>query len=109
MHENNERIQALEKDNREVMRQNRDMEALLDSERRAMEKENTEHNAREEVLHTIIQPLKETLAQREMRVNLDGDRRLSRSCKQCKTTLFWAPCLTGTSNNECTQQRISKH
>ena len=109
MHEDNERMQALEKEKGEVLRQNRDVEALLDSERMAMEKENNEHNAREEGLLSTIQRLKETLAQRDMRMNLDGDRRLSRSCKQCRANLGWTTRLIGISNSKRTQQRISKH
>lgn len=86
MHEDSERIQALETEMKEVLRHNRDMEALVDAERMAMAKQNEEYNAREVGLQSTIQRLKETLAQRDMRMTIDGDRRLSRSCKRCRTT-----------------------
>ena len=109
MHEESEKIQALENENREALRQKREMEALFDSERMAMAKENEEHNAREEGLHSIIQQLKETLAQRDMRMNVDGDGRLSRSCKQCRTPSCRTTRLIIISNSKCSRQRISKH
>ncbi|SLM41133.1 hypothetical protein LPUS_12056 [Lasallia pustulata] len=79
MHGDSEGVRALEDEKRELLRQNRDLEALLDSERVAMAKVNDEHNAREEGLYSTIQRLKEAFAQRDMRTNIDGDRRLSRS------------------------------
>ena len=109
MHEESEKIQALENENREALLQKREIEALFDSERMAMAKENEEHNAREEGLHSIIQQLKETLAQRDMRMNVDGDGRLSRSRKQCRTPSCRTARLIIISNSKCSQQRISKH
>lgn len=88
MHGDSEGVRALEDEKRELLRQNRDLEALLDSERVAMAKVNDEHNAREEGLYSTIQRLKEAFAQRDMRTNIDGDRRLSRSCKQYRLNLF---------------------
>lgn len=109
MHEDSERIQALENKKRDVLRQNRDTEALLDSERIAMAKQNNEYNSREEGLNSTIQRLKETLAQRDMRMNIDGDKRLSRSCKQCRTTQFRMAFLMGISNSKRAQQWITQY
>lgn len=102
MHEDSERIQILENETRQMLRHGRDMEALLDSERMAMAKQNEEYNSREVGLHSSIQRLKETLAQRDMRMNIDDDRRLSRSCKLCRTTYFGTTFLTSISNSKRT-------
>ena len=81
LHENNKRIEKLETEKREVLQQKREMENIYESEKAAMIRDRDEHTLREEESQSVIQRMKETLAQRELRVGLDDDRRLSRSRK----------------------------
>ncbi len=81
LHESNDRAVALETENRDSERRRRDMEGLYASERAAMMKEREEQELRGEEMQSAIQRLKETLAQKDLRLNLEGDGGLSRSCK----------------------------
>lgn len=79
VHEGGEKIRELESQKVELSRQTRDASALHESERAALLKERDGQAIRETELKATIQRLKETLAGREMRVNADADRRMSRS------------------------------
>jgi len=81
VHESHDSTAALENEKRESARQMRDMEGIYESERVAIMKEKEEQVLKEEEMQSVIQRLKETLAQRDMRMNIEGDGRLSRSCK----------------------------
>lgn len=81
LHDRNDRVVALETDNRDSARRMRDMEGLYQSERVAMMKEKEEQDLRGEEMQSAIQRLKETLAQKDLRLNLEGDGGLSRSRK----------------------------
>ncbi|KAI9879751.1 MAG: hypothetical protein M1830_007376 [Pleopsidium flavum] len=79
VHECHHRTVALEDENRESARRMRDMEGIYGSERVAMFKEKEEQDLKEEEMQSVIQRLKETLAQKDMRMSIEGDGRLSRS------------------------------
>ena len=79
LHESGRRIEELEIENKDVSRQKRDMENIYESERMAMMRDRDEQMTREAELKSSVQRLKETLAGREMRINADADRRMSRS------------------------------
>ncbi|KAK4104491.1 hypothetical protein N658DRAFT_521144 [Parathielavia hyrcaniae] len=70
VHESEEQIEFLTNEKREGARQMREMETIYEAERSAMMKEKDEMANREEEMQTVIQRLKDSLAQR----NLDEDR-----------------------------------
>ncbi|KAK3681411.1 hypothetical protein B0T22DRAFT_473358 [Podospora appendiculata] len=70
VHENEEQIEWLTNEKREGARQMREMESIYEAERGAMMKEKEDMANREEEMQTVIQRLKDSLAQR----NLDDDR-----------------------------------
>ena len=78
LHENEERIEALENDKREALRQRREMESIYEAERSAMNKEREEMSNREEEMQAVIQRLKDSL---NARSNPDEDGRIPRRCK----------------------------
>jgi chromosome segregation ATPase len=78
LHENEERLETLENEKRDALRQKREMESIYEAERSAMTKEREEMSNREEEMQTIIQRLKDSLSQRS---NVDEESRLSRRCK----------------------------
>jgi hypothetical protein len=78
LHESEERLESLENEKRDALRQKREMEAIYEAERSSMTKEREEMSNREEEMQTIIQRLKDSLTQRS---NTDEESRLSRRCK----------------------------
>ncbi|KAI9846696.1 MAG: hypothetical protein M1837_003751 [Sclerophora amabilis] len=78
-HENDEKLEGLENEQRETSRHLKEMERIYEEERVSMNQEKEQMANREEELHSVVQRLKETLAQRESRLNSDDDVRLSRS------------------------------
>ena len=83
VHESEEQIESLTNEKREASRQMREMETIYEAERSAMMKEKDEMGNREEEMQTVIQRLKDSLAQR----NLDEDR----PTRQC--TFFFFPAV----------------
>ena len=85
LHESGQRVETLEMQKKDVLRQMKDMEKTYESERMAMIRDRDEQSSREVELKSTVQRLKETLAGREMRFNVDVERRTSRgrssSCK----------------------------
>ena len=77
LHEGDERIETLENEKRDALRQKREMESIYEAERSSMTKEREESANREEEMQTIIQRLKDSLTQRS---NVDEESRLSRRC-----------------------------
>lgn len=78
LHENEERVEALENEKRESLRRIREMESIYEGERSAMTKEREEMANREEEMQVVIQRLKDSLAQRS---NADEEVRVSRRCE----------------------------
>lgn len=82
LHESGERIEELEVKKKEASRQVRDMGNMYESERTSMLRDREEAHTRETEYKATIQRLKETMAGREMRFNVDADsRRHSRTGK----------------------------
>lgn len=99
VHENEEQIEWLTNEKREAARQMREMEGIYEAERGAMMKEKEEMANREEEMQTVIQRLKDSLAQR----NSDEDRP-SRQCKLQPDQGMLT--LEQTNASDCQQQII---
>lgn len=81
-HERDQRIEALGNEIRDQARQIRDLEQNHELERNAMLQEKEQQASKEEELQATIQRLKESVAQKDLRMNTEGDRhQVSRSCK----------------------------
>jgi chromosome segregation ATPase len=80
VHESDEKLEQLENQKRDALRQRREMETIYEAERSSMTKEREEMANREEEMQTIIQRLKDSLSQRS---NTDEESRLSRRCEYC--------------------------
>ncbi|KAK2744482.1 hypothetical protein FQN55_006809 [Onygenales sp. PD_40] len=78
-HERDSATNALRGEVRELTRQIRDLEQAHETERTAMTQDKELQAKREEDLQSTIQRLKETIAQKEIRMNVDSERNLSRS------------------------------
>ncbi|KAI9924911.1 hypothetical protein ASPWEDRAFT_141060 [Aspergillus wentii DTO 134E9] len=78
-HEKDGRFEALNGEIREHVRQIRDLEQTHEMERNAMLQEKEQQASREEEMQATIQRLKETVAQKDMRINADSDKNVSRS------------------------------
>ncbi|KAF2088650.1 hypothetical protein K490DRAFT_39388 [Saccharata proteae CBS 121410] len=80
VHEEEEKVEGLENDRREAVRQKRELEGIYEAERAAFMKEKEQAQAREDELHEVIQRLKDQLAERERGgLETGHDRRMSRS------------------------------
>ncbi|KAK8205734.1 hypothetical protein HDK77DRAFT_306178 [Phyllosticta capitalensis] len=77
VHEEEERVEGLENDKRETVRQRRELEGIYEAERAAAMKEKEQAQAREDELQEVIQRLKDQLAERE-RGDGAGDERMER-------------------------------
>ena len=80
-HERDIKMEALNSEIRDQARKIRDMEQNHDMERNAMLQEKEQQASREEELQATIQRLKDSVAHKDMRINAEGDRQISRSCK----------------------------
>ncbi|EEP76128.1 conserved hypothetical protein [Uncinocarpus reesii 1704] len=78
-HEKDSNADALRDEVKELSRQLRDMEQTHETERAAMIKDKEAQASREEELKSTIQRLKETISQKDLRMNVENDRTLSRS------------------------------
>ncbi len=78
VHESEEKLETLENEKRDALRQKREMESIYEAERSSMTKEREEMANREEEMQTIIQRLKDSLSQR---ANADEENRISRRCR----------------------------
>ncbi|EER39249.1 conserved hypothetical protein [Histoplasma capsulatum var. duboisii H88] len=78
-HEKDSALGALQAEVKELTRQIRDLEQAHETERIAMAKEKEQQAKREEDLESTIQRLKETIAQKEFRINVENERNVSRS------------------------------
>lgn len=79
-HEKDSKLEALNTEIREHVRQIRDLEQNHEMERNAMLQEKEQQASREEEMQATIQRLKDSLSQKE-RINADNDRsNVSRSC-----------------------------
>ncbi|KAL4785470.1 hypothetical protein BJX76DRAFT_179495 [Aspergillus varians] len=80
-HERDSKIEALNGEIREHVRQIRDLEQAHEMERNAMLQEKEQQASREEEMQASIQRLKEAVSQKDMRISADSDKNVSRSCK----------------------------
>lgn len=82
-HEKDEVINSLREEIRELTRQIREMEQAHETELAALLKDKESQASREEELQTTVQRLKETIAQKDLRMSVENDRNLSRSRELC--------------------------
>lgn len=75
------KIEELENEKIQWLRQRREMEKRSDDERTAYITDKEEQKVRGEEQEAVIQRLKDMLAQRELRSNAEEDMELPRSCK----------------------------
>jgi chromosome segregation ATPase len=80
-HEKDAKIETLQNQVKESARRMKELEQTYDADRAALLREKEQQAAQEEELHFTIQRLKETLAQRDLRLNADSEGKLSRSCE----------------------------
>ena len=92
MHENNKRVEELQNDKIQILRQKREMESVVGSERSAFSQERTEQRIKEEELQSVIHRLKETLANRDSQNTVDGGKEERRAC-ELRTAVSWKLCL----------------
>lgn len=78
LHEHEEKVEALENEKRDALRQRREMESIYEAERSSMNKEREEMANREEEMQAVIQRLKDSLNSRS---NPDEEIRIPRRCK----------------------------
>lgn len=82
LHESEERLESLENEKRDALRQKREMESIYEAERSSFTKDREEMHNREEEMQAVIQRLKESLNQRSA---VDDEKRMSRHCKLAET------------------------
>lgn len=83
-HEEEEKVEALENEKRELTRQHRELESIYEAERAQAMKEKEETQSREEEMQGTIQRLKETMATKNLPAGEpeeNGEHHLSRTCK----------------------------
>ena len=79
VHERDSKMETLQTEIREQGRQLRDMEQAHETERTAIVRDKEQQAGREDELQSTIQRLKETIAQKDLRMNVDGERNVPRS------------------------------
>jgi chromosome segregation ATPase len=84
-HERDSKIEALNGEIRDHVRQIRDLEQAHELERNAMLQEKEQQASREEEMQATIQRLKEAVAQKDMRISAENDKNVSRSCEDPRT------------------------
>jgi hypothetical protein len=85
VHEEEEKVESLENEKRELTRQHRELEGIYEAERAQTMREKDEWNAREEELQETIQRLKETMAMKNGPASDGEEGHLSRTCQYLPT------------------------
>lgn len=78
-HEKDNTVNSLREEIRELSRQLREKEQTHETELAALLKDKETQANKEEELQTTIQRLKETIAQKDLRMNVENDQNVSRS------------------------------
>ncbi|KIW05524.1 uncharacterized protein PV09_03405 [Verruconis gallopava] len=99
LHEEEERVEGLENERREVLRQKREIETIYETERAAAMKEREATQAREEELQSIIQRLKESLSQKDNKSGTDDGRMPRAASSPTLETGFAPPSSLQRSNS----------
>jgi myosin heavy subunit len=94
VHEEEEKVEGLENEKRELTRKHRELESIYEAERVQSMKDKEASQTREDELQETIQRLKETLAMKDTRASIaEGDDpqpgQLSRTCKP-----NWIPTIS---------------
>jgi predicted nucleic acid-binding Zn-ribbon protein len=80
VHEHQERLEELQNEKKESIRQRREFEAIYEAERAQTMKEKEESQAREDELYDTIKRLKEAMAQKDLRGEDERRPSTSRTC-----------------------------
>ncbi|KAG9238445.1 hypothetical protein BJ875DRAFT_437521 [Amylocarpus encephaloides] len=100
LHEQEEKLEQLENEKRNALKQKRELESIYEGERSAMTKESEEFSTREVEMQVIIQRLKDSLNQRS---NPDEESRLSRRSNNSSPSLdgqFAPPSAGGLNRSD---------
>lgn len=81
VHEQQERMEELENEKKESVRMRRELEAIYEAEQASAMKDKEDSETREDELRGVVQRLKETVANKELRIEDDRRPSLSRACK----------------------------
>jgi hypothetical protein len=102
-HEEEEKVESLENEKRELTRQHRELEGIYEAERAQVMKDKEETQTREEEMQGTIQRLKETMATKHMPTGEpEEEPQISRACKS------WPPWQQrGDGVHSDTQQQAS--
>lgn len=91
-HEEEEKVEALQNEKRELTRQHRELEGIYEAERAQTMKDKEATQTREDELQETIQRLKETMATKNVQSSDGEEGHLSRACKCClRHALFLPP------------------
>jgi len=80
-HEEEEKVESLEVQRRELTRQQRELEGIYEAERAQTMKDKEEAQTREEELQVTIQRLKDAMANKNVQTSDSEEGRLSRTCE----------------------------
>jgi chromosome segregation ATPase len=80
-HEEEERVEVLENEKREITRKHRELEGIYEAERAQAMKEKEDTQTKEDELQSTIQRLKETMATKNVQTSDGEEGHLSRTCK----------------------------
>jgi myosin heavy subunit len=93
-HEEEEKVESLENEKRDLTRQHRELEGIYEAERAQIMKEKEDTQTREEEMQGTIQRLKETMATKHMpTAEPEEEQHMSRACKsRYPPPRTWPPC-----------------
>ena len=114
-HEEEEKVEALENEKRELNRKQRELEGIYEAERAQAMKDKDEFHTKEEELLETIQRLKEALANKDMRTS-EGEEGVSRTCEdQFKLSISLlifaqrASAILEATHRKTSRARLSSH
>ena len=85
-HEEEEKVESLENEKRELTRQHRELAGIYEAEHTHTMKQKEETQTREEELQNTIQRLKETMATKQGQTSDEEEPQVSRACKSWPST-----------------------
>lgn len=107
-HEKDSKVDALNSEIRDHVRQMRDLEQTHEMERNAMLQEKEQQASREEEMHATIQRLKESLSQKDMKINADSDRNNISRSRKCSLSVAFVFAAHADRYSELPQQILPR-
>lgn len=108
LHEEEERVEGLENEKRETVRQKREIETIYEAERAAAMKEREETVTREEELRGVIERLKDSLSQKDRGYGFE-EGRMSRTGKSCQNAAAAVQELIRTQRHRQRSRLVLRH